>query len=142
MRARPAGMRLDELHAGLHLGQHAAGRELSLLDVLVRFVHGHGVDFLLFGRVEVQADLVHRSEDDEEVRPELPGQNRAREVLVYDGLDLGVEVVVLDDGNAGTRRQATTMYPSSMRSRIWSISTICADGDLPRRDASRDQNPP
>ena len=63
-------------------------------------MYRHGVDFLLLGRVEVQADLVHRREDDEEVRPELPGQNRAREVLVDDGLDLGVEVIAFDDGDA------------------------------------------
>ena len=52
---------LDVLDAGLDLGQHGAGGELALCDVLASLGHGHRGELFLVGLVEVDADLRRRS---------------------------------------------------------------------------------
>ena len=89
-----AGLGLSEGQSGLHLGQHGAGRELLLLDVLTGVGGGEIVKTLLVGLAEVDGDLLDRGQDDEHIGVEQLGELGGGKVLVDDG-GRAVELAVL-----------------------------------------------
>ena len=68
------GRVLDETDARLNLGQHAAGGEVTLLDVLAGLGDVHAVKVFLVGLVEVDGHLLHSSENHQHVGVQIEGQ--------------------------------------------------------------------
>ena len=98
-----AGLGLSEGQSGLHLGQHGAGRELLLGDVLAGVGGGEIVKALLVGLAEVDGDLLDRGQDDEHIGVEQLGELGGGKVLVDDG-GRAVELAVLP-ARRGCRRR-------------------------------------
>ena len=84
MTAPPAAA--HELHGRGHLRLHGAGAKLSLAQISLRLVHVQLVERPLLRRAEVQADVIHRRENEQIVRADGLGQARGGKVLVDDGV--------------------------------------------------------
>ena len=95
--------RVDEAQRGLHLGAHAAARELAGGGVLAQLGDGDAAQGPGGRRAEVHHDVGDVGGDDQGVGVELAGEDRGGEVLVDDGLDAaqrGAVLAVVGDRDA------------------------------------------
>src|SRR4030065_1494987 len=89
--------RLDIFDCGLNLGPHGTERELSLGQVFLRLLDGHGLDRPLLRRAVVQEDPFDPGQDDKKVDLDLPGDQAGYIILVDDGLNSREQAAAADD---------------------------------------------
>src|SRR4030042_6578347 len=89
--------RLDVFDCGLNLGPHGTERELSLGQVFLRLLDGHGLDRPLLRRGVVQEDPFDPGQDDKKVDLDLPGDQAGYIILVDDGLNSRAQAAAAAD---------------------------------------------
>ena len=87
-------------HGRLHLGKHAAGREMAFGAILLGLRYGHMLQRFLLGLAPVDGDAVNRSQNDEHIRIDELRQLCGGKILVDDSGGADELSVLLDHGNA------------------------------------------
>lgn len=86
-------------HGSLHLGQHAAGCEMTLTAVLLGLGHGHLFQRLLVGLAPVDGNTIHSGQNDQHISADQFCQLGGGKVLVDNGRSADQTTVLGNHGD-------------------------------------------